>query len=136
MTENIDQVRELEAEIDRANLRADRRAADLRVKNRRVRELEADNQRLRALADRRWLAWKSARLRAANSRIAAQVLWGQIAHQDARETSLEDSQARILAIVNEWVDQADNGAADHGDLCDNLRAAGYTLPGADEETGR
>ena len=48
MTENIDRVRELEAEIDRANLRADRRAADLRVKNRRVRELEAENERLRA----------------------------------------------------------------------------------------
>ncbi|MGW9637464.1 hypothetical protein [Nocardiopsis alba] len=94
---------------------------------------DAEITRLQALADRRWVAYQSARRRAANSRIAAQVLWGQIAHQDARETSLEDSQARILAIVNEWVDQADNGAADHGDLVDDLRAAGYTLPGADDE---
>lgn len=47
MTENIDQVRELEAEIDRANLRADRRAADLRVRGQQIRELEAENEWLR-----------------------------------------------------------------------------------------
>lgn len=56
---------------------------------------------------------------------------------DARREADAD-RARLLGIVAEWVHSASEfGGVDHGDLVDDLRAAGYTLPGDDaEENGR
>lgn len=80
--------------------------------------------RLQALADRLRLAWKSARR-------------GRAQQRDALRETMAADRTRILAVVNEWViDASEYGGTDHGDLIRALEAAGYTLPGAEEKTGR
>ncbi|WP_431889427.1 hypothetical protein [Nocardiopsis alba] len=101
--------------------------------------------RLQKLADRRWVAWQSARRRhvrqrdalreamAADRDLVRRVRDRYRRERDAARREADADRARILGIVNRWVEEADNGVSDHGDLCDDLRAAGYTLPTTDEE---
>lgn len=56
--------------------------------------------------------------------------------EEVRREAAAD-RTRILAVVSEWVTTAaEFGGVDHGDLVDDLAAAGYTLPTDDEETDR
>lgn len=116
---------------------------------RRIEALEDQLSDAQKLADRLRLAWRSARRRARRQRdalreamaadrdLVRRVRDRYRRERDAARREADADRARILGIVNRWVEEADNGVSDHGDLCDDLRAAGYTLPTtAEMETDR